>query len=356
MLLVACAATPEGPQDGGANEVDAGAPIEGDAALTLDGSAADADVSLDAAMPAGRCVSWCAAGEAPGPQRTEPARATFLADVAAATCRALFRCCAPDDAAFVFGPVRADGAEDWPLAAFRSRLPPEDADFTEDECRSVLAEVYAVRPFGSWLAEVDAGRVGFDVEGHAACLGALEGASCGAEVQAALTDGTCFAFSPPEGGEAQRRMFARNGGVGAPCRPIDDGVGARLYGSCDPTAAFCCFARPDVGSECWLSPSPDAVGTCRAVAPTGGMCNFIPRDFQLCATGSSCSLAGRCEVERLDLPQVGAGAPCFEGTNFTADCGPDAFCDALGSGACVALREVGEACDGAALCRSRRCR
>ena len=56
MLLAACVATPEVPQDGGANEVDAGSPIEGDAAVTPDGGAGDADVTLDAAMPTGRCA------------------------------------------------------------------------------------------------------------------------------------------------------------------------------------------------------------------------------------------------------------------------------------------------------------
>jgi hypothetical protein len=288
--------------------------------------------------------------------RTTPRFETLVADVAAATCAAAFRCCDAADRERVIAPIRGDGVDEWPLASLRPRLPPEDADFTETECREVLAEAFAIRPFGSWVSEVAAGRVAFDLEAYATCLETLETASCGEEMARALSDGTCLAFLAPVGGEAQRRMFRREAGPGEACRRIEDGVGAGLYGTCDPARAYCCFDRPDVGSGCWLPSTPDAVGTCREVAATGDRCGFSPSSYRLCATGSDCGGGGTCEAPASALPAAVEGETCFRDLTFVAECGPDASCDVLGTGTCVRLRADGEACEEPSVCRSGVCR
>jgi hypothetical protein len=360
VLLAACTPTARDRADA-AGEPDAGVDVDAlllDAPTTDDARRPEApDAPGQDAPGSGRsCRTFCAAGSAAPGAPTTPRLETFVVDVAAATCAAAFRCCDAADRDVIFAPIRNDGADEWSLAAFRSRLPPEDADFTEAECRAVLAEAYAIRPFGSWISEVSAGRVEFVADAYASCLEALETASCGDEMAAALTDSTCFAFVPPVGGETQRRMFRREGQPGDPCRRLEDGVGAGLYGTCDPLRAFCCFDRPDVGSSCWLPSTPDAVGTCRAVAATGESCNFSPRSFQLCATGSDCGDEGTCEAPASSLPVVAEGQRCFEDLRFVANCGPDASCDVLGTGTCVGLRELGEACEDPSVCRSGVCR
>jgi len=344
-------------RDAGVGEA-ADAASGGEAADAAGGASPGQDVGLDSAASgggAGVCRAFCASGtEAPG-ALTAPRLETLVQDVADATCEAIFRCCDGVDRTVLMAAIRNDALDEWPLAGLRPRLPPDDRDFTLTECRAVLGEAYAVLPFGSWMAEVEAGRVRFDAEAYAGCLATLEGASCGTEMAAALTDGTCLGFAPPTGGELQRRMFPRHAGPGEPCRRIDDGVGAGLYGSCDPSRAFCCHSRPDVGSECWLPRTPDSVGTCRAIAPVGERCAFTPASYRLCATGSDCGGDGTCEAPATSLPLVAQGETCFADLSFVADCGPDASCDVLGTGTCVPLRELGERCDEPGVCRSGRC-
>jgi hypothetical protein len=186
---------------------------------TVDAPVADAPVTDAAIIDA-----------APGPGVGQ--LTTRAAD---AVCAALFRCC-DDDLVTYFAPFAADER----LAAFAPRLPPR-ASLDEAGCRAVVREMFDVAPFADWVREAQAGRVDYLPSQTDACVAELSAAACGAPARAALYDSTCFAYAAPAGGDEQRRMFARTATAGAACGPIRDGIGATFYGTCDPTAAFCCY-------------------------------------------------------------------------------------------------------------------
>lgn len=277
-------------------------------------------------------------------RRHEPEDAsldTLLDDVARATCDALFRCCGSSDVTAFFEPW---GASDL-LTGFRAALPPD-----ADNCPRLVADMLHVTPLGDWIREAGAGRVTFDASAQSACLQNLREASCGEGVRAALFDSTCFGFAAPEGGEA-RAMFDRSAADGDECLPIRDGVGSSYYGSCDPSAAFCCF-----GDGC-ENPFDEAgnrrQGTCRPAAAQGQACSFLP-PLQLCRSGLTCDFGTSTCVEGGDAV-LGLGEACVDSSfNLLGVCA-GGWCDLLGSGTCQQLGAVGDACGADWECSSEAC-
>lgn len=300
---------------------------------TVDAPVADAPVTDAAIIDA-----------APGPGVGQ--LTTRAAD---AVCAALFRCC-DDDLVTYFAPFAADER----LAAFAPRLPPR-ASLDEAGCRAVVREMFDVAPFADWVREVQAGRVDYLPSQTDACVAELSAAACGAPARAALYDSTCFAYAAPAGGDEQRRMFARTATAGAACGPIRDGIGATFYGTCDPTAAFCCYQAAGA-TGCQFPFGSGGVprpGTCQAVAAVGQACSAaLP--LQLCATGSDCDAAtDRCRPPAT-APLANGQACADDAFNLLGEC-VDGWCDVLGSKRCEPRRADGAACSGGDECGSGYC-
>jgi hypothetical protein len=329
-----------------------------DAASGADASpAADAASTPDSGVAGGPvCESLCSTGGAPGPVTAPLGLATLVADVARAQCAALFRCCNAVDMTTYFAPIRRDGEAMWELASFRPRLPPDAANFTQSDCDAVMTEILEITPFGPWVRAAQANRVTFVPAEYATCMASLETAACGAPLQAALFDSTCLAFGAPAGGAERRKVFDRTSAQGA-CDAIPDGTGARVYGTCDPDQAFCCF-RPaaDPNAPCWFNGS-GRVGTCAAVSQVGQPCGLDVqrRSAQFCATGLVCDAnAGMCIREPTTPLQL--GARCFMGGNSLGECPADSYCDLFGTELCTAERTAGQSCMSSEECSTGLCR
>lgn len=274
----------------------------------------------------------------------------LVAEVAAATCDALFRCCDGGDLEDYFARHR-----DSPnLEAIAPRLPP-NMPLDAEGCPAIMEEIFEIVPFGSWVDAAQAGRVDFDEAAYDVCLDAMNTASCGDEVRAGLFDGTCLAFNPPLGGAEQRRMFSRTAGDGEPCGPLRDGVGAGFYGTCDATTSFCCFtdpANPDLG--CTFAYDGDGVpraGVCRPASGAGATCNGLP-PLTLCQTGLDCD-DGTCIAPSMDTLAV--GDLCVgDGFVLLGEC-DGGYCDLFGSSVCEALKADGVACTAPYECQSGAC-
>ncbi|MCX5741843.1 MAG: hypothetical protein NT062_05000 [Proteobacteria bacterium] len=268
---------------------------------------------------------------------------------AEAICGALFRCCDADLETY-FGPYR----ENDRLAAFRDQLPPA-VTLDEVGCRAVLAPMLDIAPLGDWVAAAKAGSVAYDPTAFATCITALDTATCGAPVRAALWDGTCLGFAAPVGGAEQRSMFHRTAGVGAACAPIRDGIGSMFYGTCDPASAFCCYADP-AHPGCQLPFQAGGVarpGQCTSVAALGEACS-PSAPIQLCATGNDCDgETGTCVAPSLE--DLAIGATCINNNYTVLGVCQDSYCDLLGSKRCEPLRDDGVACTTGDECRSTHC-
>ncbi len=281
-----------------------------------------------------------------------PALDRFYADAADAVCGALVRCCDDTAQQEYFAAFAASEL----LVEFRDRLPPE-VTLDEPACREVLAEMWTIVPFGDWIRAAERGDVTFDGAAFAACTATLDGATCGAGVRAALYDGTCLGFAPPAGGAEQRRMFHRTAGVDHACAPIRDGLGAAFFGTCDPTAAFCCYTNvddPELG--CTYPFDGDGVpraGTCAAAVAPAGACSVTP-PLAICQTGASCDADTlRCVAE--SSAALAVGEPCIDaGFNLLGEC-VDGFCDIFGTSRCAALRADGAACGAGYECQGGAC-
>jgi hypothetical protein len=324
-LAVSCAPTP--------SPSDAGSAADGAAGGWETESAPDGDETGSPASDGG----------APGGDESFDVPAA----IAEAVCEALFACCDTADMERYVAAMRATDS----LAAFHDQLPPQD----EASCVTTFTGVYDIAPFGGWMRAVEAGQATFVRSGFDACMEELTSASCGAPKRAALYDNTCFAFSPPVGGEYQRRMFDRTDGVGTSCAPLNDGVGAAFYGTCDPEVAFCCYENaenPDVG----CAPPVDSdgnprAGTCAAVSPVGETCSAgFP--LQLCATGVICGDVSICEEESDET--LSLGDVCVEGFSFLGEC-EDSWCDFLGTEKCEPLKAAGDDCLGGDECTTGYC-
>ncbi|MBL9015970.1 MAG: hypothetical protein JNL83_17415 [Myxococcales bacterium] len=289
-------------------------------------------------------------GDAAASADAAPVAAESLtASAARSICGALFRCC-DDDLAEYFAPYAANER----LAAFRDRLPPA-ATLDEAGCRAVLEPMLDILPLGDWVRAAAAGQVRFDPAAAGRCTAALEGAACGPAVREALWDSACFGFAPPAGGVEQRSMFTRTRQAGEACTPIRDGVGASFYGTCDPAAAFCCYADPArTGCQYPFDGQGNArTGTCQATAADGARCSPTA-PVQLCATGHDCD-ADTLTCLAPVTADLAVGAACVSaGFQLLGTC-RDSYCDVLGTGTCEALRADGVACTSGEQCRSTRC-
>jgi len=273
---------------------------------------------------------------------------------AKSVCGALFRCCDDKSVTNFFAIMVADER----LAGLASSLPPSATLANEAACVSVLSDVFAIAPFADWMAAVKAGSVDYLPKAVEACSAKLASAACGAPVASALYDGSCFGFSAPAGGVEQRTMFARTDSVGAACAPIRDGVGSTLYGSCDPTKAFCCYDDPAKPGVCGLPYDAEGKarkGTCKATSALGGPCEFL-KNVQLCKTGETCETStnkGKCVA--LNEGPLSLGAKCMDDSfNLLGVC-VDSFCDLLGSKKCEALKADAAKCTGPDQCASGSC-
>lgn len=266
-----------------------------------------------------------------------------------AICGALFRCCG-DDLETYFAPF----ANNELLSAYRPMLPPA-ATLDESSCRAVLEPMLAVVPLGDWVRASAAGLVTYDPAAAAACVTALETATCGAPSRDALWDSRCFGFAPPSGGDERRAFVARNAGPGTSCAPIRDGIGASFYGTCDPSRSFCCYEEAGrAGCQYPFDGAGTArTGTCTAVAPVGAACSAAA-PLQLCATGNDCD----AETERCvgaSMASLAVGDTCVDaGYHVLGEC-QGSYCDVLGTHRCEPKRVDGHACSGADECMSNRC-
>jgi len=322
-------------------------PVDAGAATT-----ADEDAGPPPATPTAAGAPPMTPDEDAGPGAPTPSERLdgLVAEVAAATCDALFRCCDDTDVEGYFAPHRDSPS----LEAIAPRLPP-NMPLDAAGCPAVMEEIFAIVPFGGWVDAARAGEVGFDEAAYDACLDTLRTASCGDEVRAALYDGTCLAYNPPLGGDDQRRMFSRTASDGAPCGPIRDGIGAGFFGTCDPTTSFCCFtdpANPDIG--CTFAYDGDGVpreGVCRPAGGEGDACDGLP-PLSICRTGLECA-DGTCVAP--STATLAVGETCVdEGFMLLGDC-DGGYCDLFGSSVCEPLEPDGAECTAPYECQSGSC-
>lgn len=328
LVLLAC-----GDDDAPAGGADGSVDVDGG---QLDASTSDAAPLDDAGTD----------GETPDATVPPSRLSTLIDEAAAAVCAGLTRCCDDDAMAQFFGTIVGNET----FESFRPRVPPM-ATLTEEECGDVLAEIYAIRPFGDWVDAASRDQVDFVESELDACLTELEDASCGAELASRLFDGECFGFAAPNGGESQRRIFERTRTEGDTCEPISDGFGSGFYGTCDPDVAFCCYRAP--GSEDCGFPVSGAVGTCANAAAAGEPCAYGSLPLRLCETGLYCNDMGRCEAEA--TAPLDNGEECASpGFDILGEC-TDGFCDLLGTRQCTARKANGERCADPGECSGGEC-
>lgn len=277
----------------------------------------------------------------------------FELEVATAQCAALFRCCDAGSIDEFFGQYACIPGLPCPFEALQDRLPPNDS-IEEEECVPLMRELNAIAPFGVWLAEARAGRVSIDEPSHAACLEALENASCGEEVQAALYDARCFArlaAADPYGpARVDHVSFARTAGVGDPCVTVPEDP----YGTCDPEVAFCCV-RASEEEPCSTDGEGEA-GTCVGVASLGEACSFFPA--QPCAPGLHCPPGADIEdptfcAEPNDTP-LDTGDVCLEQFQPIGVCPETDYCD-FATERCQTKKALDESCEADEQCESGEC-
>lgn len=277
-------------------------------------------------------------------------------EAARATCDALFRCCpSSDDLAQFFSPI----AFKDPMGDFADIIPrlPPNAPLDAAGCPALVEDIYRVGidTLGAWVALAEQGVVTYDADAAQACVSRLDDATCGESMREALFDGTCFALYPPSGGDRQRSYFRREAGPGESCQAIRDGFGGRTFGTCDPTASFCCFPGPD--GNCGLLVNDE--GVCQPIAAPGAACSFVP-PLQLCATGIDCAVgmgpggADGCVVPA--TTPLSPGEACYDNNAYIAlgEC-VGGYCDLLGTGTCQAQKADGASCLGGEECSSGAC-
>ncbi len=286
-----------------------------------------------------------------GPADAGPGPVT-LDDVApraaAAICGALFRCCGDTDRVDYFrAALPPPGQDTGPLAPFRDRVPPA-AMLDAAACPGVVAEMLQASWLGAWTSQARDALVDFDPAAAAACLDALDGAACGRDVTAALYDDRCTWFRRTSGGPlGQRTMFTRTRTAGDDCRPLLDGFGGLVYGSCDPGQAYCCV-RGDGG--CLPFAREGSQGICAAAGEPGAACSPIP--LKWCRTGLECGPTDTCVAEA--TAPLAVGAACAANNRLLGEC-TGGWCDILGDGTCHALVADGASCVDASQCASGSC-
>lgn len=353
-LAAACAerATPSAP---GARAGDAAPSAASDAQVTPDAQITPDATGTDATEPtpdtgvaaddAGTSRDAGPSSDA-GPGGAAIALADLVPTVSAAVCGALARCCDGASIEAYFAPV-AQGPR-WSSVA--SRVPPTAA-WDAAACPALLTDVVTIQPLGSWVAAATRGDVIYDGEAARACVDALATAACGGDIRDALFDSTCFGLSAPGGGPEQRRMFRRTRAAGQTCAPILDGQGGVLFGTCDPSQAYCCFPSARDPSACAIRDS--VPGVCRAASDVGEACTFLP-NLQLCKTGLECGADERCAAPRTTPLPIGAACWDDAAASLLGEC-TGGYCDIGGTDACAAPRADGEACTAPNECAGEAC-
>ena len=269
----------------------------------------------------------------------------LIPEVAAAMCQGFFSCCDTQDAEQFFLTFQNNPRYEQVV----SQLPP-NVPFTTESCSGILELALNTAPFGRWAEQVNAGRVNYNGLVAETCLEELQQATCGDSFLTALYDSTCFSFAAPNGGEEQRKMFSRIGAPGSECMALNDGQGGVVYGTCDPSQAFCCVRRED--GTCKV-PEQTETGECVAVSPVGEACTILP-SVQICATGNECGYeSGVCEppVEYINVQE---GEVCTESFTIFGIC-ENSYCDVTGTGNCMPFKDDGESCLFQEECASGAC-
>lgn len=272
----------------------------------------------------------------------------LVAAVAASTCDAIYRCCGAVDVEFYFTAFQNFTNVPQEL---KDQIPPS-AELSAEQCPAVMEQLLEIRYLGTWMDALEAGTVQYDPAAAKECLDEMDGAGCGlgceVNVVDVLYDGSCFGYPPPNPGpENQRRMFRRTRIEGEACARLTDGEGGLYFGTCDPTAAFCCYDDGNGG----CAESPGEEGTCVAAGGEGDPCSRMG-DLQLCQTGLTCSDAGMCVLE--GEGEFELGEQCYDFPTYLGDCS-EGYCDVLGDGSCEPLKSVGEDCVASFECRSDAC-
>ena len=273
----------------------------------------------------------------------------FVTLTAATICGKLSACCDGASVNRFFAPFLAAAGDPADLyAAYTASIPP-NAPLDAATCPALLRDLYLAGPFGSWAAKVAAGEATFASYAAEGCRQTIAAATCGAELEAAISYGSCVDIAAPEPG-TQRPMFLRTQGPGAACSSIRDGFGGLYYGTCDPTVSFCCQGT---GGRCGL-PTGTSSGVCVAAAQEGESCSYFG-DITLCATGLDCDFDSNSCVSSA-LPELGRGDTCFDaGTNDFVGACVDSWCDFFGTGRCESLVADGGACFAGEECEIGNC-
>lgn len=273
----------------------------------------------------------------------------FVTLTAATICGKFTACCDGASVNRFFAPFLAAAGDSADLyAAYTASIPP-NAPLDAATCPALLRDLYLAGPFGSWAAKVAAGEATFASYAAEGCRQTIEAAACGAELEAAISYGSCVDIAAPEPG-TQRPMFVRSQGPGATCSSIRDGFGGLYYGTCDPTVSFCCQGT---GGRCGL-PTGTSSGVCVAAAQEGEACSYFG-DITLCATGLDCDFDSNSCVSSV-LPELGRGDTCFSSAtnDFVGEC-VDSWCDFFGTGRCESLVADGGSCVSGQECETGNC-
>ena len=284
-------------------------------------------------------------GDAPPASSTDGLPiAELVAATAQAICEGLFRCCPDEDVVQWFAPL----SQHPRLEDLWSTFPP-NVTLTPETCPATLEDAFGIVPFGPWVQAVADGLADYDAVAAEACLDTLAEASCGTDLLSAMYDSTCLGFGAPAGGDEQRVMFSRSAQTGDPCVPLSDGVGAGIFGTCEPSAGFCCVTK-EGQDDCSIG-APLTEGICVPASQVGEACSVFPV-LQVCATGLECNLDNICELPSQSL--LTEGDLCYENFSLLGSC-QDSWCDLLGTSKCESFIGDGEPCTMPESCLSGAC-
>ncbi|MAQ18027.1 MAG: hypothetical protein CMN30_24920 [Sandaracinus sp.] len=263
----------------------------------------------------------------------------FELEVATAQCAALFRCCDEDSIAEFFEQYTCFPGAPCSFMEQQEALPPTDMA----SCVAVNQALLGVI-FGDALAATRGGEMTFDAAAYESCLGDLSSASCGADLEAVLYDGTCFAKDlpfPQTTEQVKHGFFDRLGTPGDDCTSLYEDK----YGTCDPEQAFCCLGGDE--DACTIGGLGGESGSCVAVSGDGEACGGFP-DEQVCAPDLACQLddgSGApvgCFVPAAPTP-LDEGDPCISDTfEELGEC-QDSWCD-FETRTCLMLKADGVEC------------
>jgi len=298
----------------------------------------------DAVPPASDAAPPPSEDAAPPSLPSGPTLDALLPTAAALVCARLTDCCdGASRTTYLTALTENERQRDLRAALLDPSLSPE-------ACATGIAEALERAPFGAWKQAVNDGLVQYAPDAAQRCLDALQAAECGAELALALFDPSCFWTGPPLGGPQQRNLFVRDAQAGAPCVSLNDGFGGLYFGTCDPTAAFCCSGGDP--AACRLPQGVGSPGVCAPAGQLGETCSDLP-PIQPCATGLDCDANGTC-LAPVTAP-LAVGAPCIDDSFTLLGTCTDSYCDLFNSRTCAPLKADGAACLGSEECASGAC-